>query len=264
MEDGGVVALFPDVFSRNPIELVADLEEVGCGLPLVGGAASGDPMEGRTYQWCGRELADHGVAGIMLGGDVEARVGVAQGCQPFGQAYTITKADGHMIEEIAFSPAVDILKEALGTLPAAGRDEAGPPVFIGLAMDEHALTRGQGDFLVRHVSLDPSTGALVAGEAVEVGQTIRFNVRTAAAAREDMRNMVGRLTAEAFDPTFGLYFNCVGRGFGLYGQPDFDTAVILSGWARLPFAGFFGNAELAPVGNGNFVHNYTGALVLFG
>ena len=262
-EEGQIVILLPDIFRHDPTQLISDLRELGCTLPLVGGAASGDPMEAQTFQWCGNDVADDGVAGILLGGDLEARVGVAQGCQPFGQAYTVTKAHGHVIEEIAFSPAVEALKEALGTLPEAGRDDAGPPVFIGLAMDEYALERGRGDFLVRHVSLDPGTGALVAGEAVHVGQTVQFNVRTADAAMEDMRGMVGQLAAEPLGPTFGLYFNCMGRGFGLYGQPDHDSTVIRSGLGPLPFVGFFGNAELAPVGDVNFVHNYTGALALF-
>ncbi len=263
LEVGQALILLPDIFHHDPTELVSDLRELGCSLPIVGGAASGDPTEARTFQWCGNDLTEDGVAGILLGGALKAKVGVAQGCQPFGQAYTVTKADGHVIQEIAFSPAVDALKEALGTLPAAGGDDAGPPVFIGLAMDEYALTRGRGDFLVRHVSLDPGTGVLVAGEAVEAGQTVQFNVRTAGAAQEDMRGMVGRMASEFPAPSFGLYFNCMGRGFGLYGQPDHDTTVIRAGLPPLPFVGFFGNAELAPVGDGNFVHNYTGALALF-
>ena len=262
-KDGQIAILLPDIFNHDPTRLVSELRDLGCDLPIVGGAASGDPMEARTFQWCGNDLADDGVAGILLGGDLEARVGVAQGCQPFGQAYTVTKTDGHLIEELAFTPAVDALKEALATLPTADEDDAGPPVFIGLAMDEYALKRGRGDFLVRHMSLDPGTGALLVAEAVDVGQTVQFNVRTPEASQEDMRGMVERLAAESFDPTFGLYFNCMGRGLGLYGQPDHDRTVIRSGLGRVPFVGFFGNAELAPVGDRNFVHNYTGALALF-
>jgi small ligand-binding sensory domain FIST len=70
------------------------------------------------------------------------------------------------------------------------------------------------------------------------------------------------MTREA-PPQFGLYFNCLGRGFGLYGQPDHDVSVIRKHFGELPLVGFFGNAEFAPVGGRNYVHNYTGALVLF-
>jgi small ligand-binding sensory domain FIST len=63
-------------------------------------------------------------------------------------------------------------------------------------------------------------------------------------------------------PVFGCYFNCAGRGRGLYGEPDHDVTMIRKALGEFPLAGFFGNGELAPVGRQNFFHNYTGALLL--
>jgi hypothetical protein len=64
-------------------------------------------------------------------------------------------------------------------------------------------------------------------------------------------------------PAFGCYFNCAGRGRGLFGVPDHDVTLIRQHLGAFPLIGFFGNGEFAPIGRRNFFHNYTGALVVF-
>jgi small ligand-binding sensory domain FIST len=211
-------------------------------------------------------MAEDGVAGVLVSGPWRTVTGVAQGCQPFGQAYTITKAQGTVVHEIAFAPAVEALKEALETLAPDEQEYAGRNIFAGLVMDEYATSRERGDFLIRNlVGLNPNTGAIAIAEQVETGQTLQFNLRTPEAAHLDAEQVIGRLALATREtpPQFGLYFNCLGRGFGLYGQPDHDVSVIRKHLGDLPLAGFFGNAEFAPVAGRNFVHNYTGALILF-
>lgn len=261
-----VLILLPDPFHYHPSALIHRIQEALGEIPVVGGAASGHPMERRTLQWCGEDIAEDGVAGVLLSGPLRILTGVAQGCQPFGQAYTITKVKGNVIYEIAFAPAVEALKEALETLTPEEKEYAGRNIFAGLAMDEYATSRERGDFLIRTlVGMNPQTGAIAIAEQVEVGQTIQFNLRTPDAAHLDAEQVIGRLADATREtpPQFGLYFNCLGRGFGLYGQPDHDVSVIRRRFGDLPLAGFFGNAEFAPVGGKNFVHNYTGALIVF-
>lgn len=64
-------------------------------------------------------------------------------------------------------------------------------------------------------------------------------------------------------PAFGCYFDCAGRGRGLFGIPDHDVTLIRAQLGEFPLVGFFGNGEFAPIGRRNFFHNYTGALVIF-
>ena len=264
--DESVLVLLPDAFHHHPSTLLSQIQEHLGEIPVVGGAASGHPLERRTLQWCGTEVAQDGVAGVLLSGPLRMITGVAQGCQPFGQAYTITKAEGNVIHEIAFAPAVEALREALDTLTPEERENVGRNIFAGLVMDEYADGRGRGDFLVRNLAgMNPRTGAIAVAERVETGQTIQFNLRTAWAAREDIEQVVAGLASRTREtpPQFGLYFNCLGRGFGLYTQPDHDISVLRKHFGELPLAGFFGNAELAPVAGRNFAHSYTGALALF-
>lgn len=263
-DQAGVLCVMPDHRTFHPADLLGSLTDLG--FPIVGAAASGTPMDPRAFQWCGDRVVEGGISGVLLRGDFVSITGVAQGCQPFGQAYAITKAEDNVIQEIAFAPAVDALKEALDVLTPEEKENVGPSIFIGLAMDELASERGRGDFLIRNlVGLSSSDGSITVGDRVEVGQTIQFNRRTPEAAHADLAETVEALKMELGErpARFGLYFNCLGRGYGLFGQPNHDTKEIVSCVGSFPFVGFFGNAELAPVGGRNFVHSYTGGLVVF-
>lgn len=257
-----VTGLFGD-----PAKLMQQITENVGHLPIVGGMASPNPWE-RTepasLQWCGQEMSEDLVVGVLLRG-VNFSTGVAQGCQPFGQAYTITKCDDQVIHQLAFAPAVDALKEAMDTLTTEEKAHLRRNIFIGLAMDEYAVERKRGDYLIRSLmGIEERSGALGINESVSVGQTVQFNLRTPNAAHDDMVQVMKRLKAEKgrVAGVCGLYFNCMGRGFGLYAQPDHDVLVMRKHLGAFPMAGFFGQAEFAPVGERNFVHSYTGVLTL--
>ena len=251
----------------NPGTLLEQIAEIAGDVPVVGAIASGNPWaleSPQTLQWCGQWIGEHGIVGALLTG-VKVATGVAQGCQPFGQAYAITEAEGNVIQQIAFMPAVDALKEALDTLSEEDKANLRNNVFVGLAMDEYATERGRGDFLIRGlIHIDGESGAVAINEHVSVGQTIQFNRRTPQAGHDDIVQVMQNLHENVGAPAnmCGLYFNCMARGFGLYGQPDHDVLVMRKYLGVFPMAGFFGNSELAPVGGRNFVHSYTGALVL--
>jgi small ligand-binding sensory domain FIST len=115
------------------------------------------------------------------------------------------------------------------------------------------------------VGADQSSGAIAVGDAVRVGQTIQFQLRDAEASREDLEVTLAGVARrlEGRRPAFGCYFNCAGRGQGLYGVGHHDVTMIEKHLGAFPLAGFFGNGELAPVGPRNFFHTYTGVLVVF-
>jgi small ligand-binding sensory domain FIST len=263
--ESGLLCVFPTISVGHPGEMIEQLSE-SVGFPIVGAAASGSPMDSGTFQWLGNDVRSDGVSGVLLRGEIETFTGVAQGCQPFGQAYTITKAEGNVIHELAFSPAIDALKEALDQLAPDQKENVGPTIFAGIAIDEYDSERSRGDFLIRNlIGMNPDDGSLAIGERVEVGQTIQFNRRTPDAAHLDLEQTTSALKERLLGspPRFGLYFNCLGRGFGLYGTPNHDVDIIRRDLGDFPMIGFFGNAEFAPVGGRNFVHSYTGGLVVF-
>jgi len=171
-----------------------------------------------------------------------------------------------VIERIANRSALEMLAEAVHSFPDGEARIQRAGVFAGLAMDPAKSPLERGDFLVRNlVGADQRRGALAVAERVRVGQTVQFQIRDAAASREDLVAMLAEVAARLGDrrPAFGCYFDCAGRGRGLFGVPDHDIALIRERLGEFPLIGFFGNGEFAPLGRRNFFHNYTGALVIF-
>jgi small ligand-binding sensory domain FIST len=93
---------------------------------------------------------------------------------------------------------------------------------------------------------------------------LQFQIRDAeASVRICARCSTSWPSASRSAPAFGCYFDCAGRGRGLYGVPNHDVSLIRERLGEFPLVGFFGNGEFAPIGRRNFFHNYTGALVIF-
>src|SRR5262249_21131428 len=193
-------------------------------------------------------------------------IGVAQGCTPIGEPYVVTRAEGNILREIGSRPALAVLRDAVSALPGGPERARHGVIFAGPAVDAAESPLERGDFLVRNlVGADQSTGALAVAEAVRVGQTLQFHLRDADASREDLEVTLATVATrlDGRRPAYGCYFDCAGRGQGLYGVADHDVTLIQKHLGAFPLAGFFGNGELAPVGRRNFFHTYTGVLVVF-
>ena len=123
-----------------------------------------------------------------------------------------------------------------------------------MVVDEHRVEFGRGDFLVRNViGADRESGAIAVGDRVEVGQTVQFHVRDAAAADEDLHELLQGTSAEG-----ALLFTCNGRGERLFGVPNHDAAMVEALLGPLPAAGGFCAGEIGPIGGRNFLHGFTG------
>lgn len=259
--EGGSLVLLPDPRGFDPRALLGGLAEALGPVPVLGAVAAGmdEPIE-----LCNTQTLAGGLAGVALSGPAPL-IGVAQGCAPIGEPYVVTRAEGNVMHQIAGRPALEILREAVDTVENAEERIPRAGLFAGLAMDPAKSPLERGDFLVRNLmGVDPRSGAVAVAELVRVGQTIQFQLRDARASREDLLATLAALRARLGGrrPAFGCYFNCAGRGQGLYGIVDHDVKLIREALGEFPLAGFFGNGELAPVGRQNFLHTYTGALLL--
>jgi small ligand-binding sensory domain FIST len=259
--EGGSFVILPGVDGLDPGALLGTLDDAIGFVPVVGAAAAGMlPVALLNADVVGRGLSALALSGATL------EVGVAQGCMPIGEPYVITSAEGHVVRTIGSRPALRVLKDSIDTLPNAEERIQRVGVFAGLAIDPAKSPLERGDFLVRNlVAIDETSGALALAEPVRVGQTIQFQIRDTEAAREDLVATLDALAARLDEsrPAFGCYFNCAGRGRGLFGVPDHDLRLIRARFGRFPLAGVFGNGEFAPVGGKNFFHAYTGVLALY-
>lgn len=264
--EGGFMMLFPDVIQEPPAVTMKVIEDSLGFMPIVGGAALGDPASLKCFKFCGNEVATDALSGALVRSSGSILVGVTHGCQPVGRPFTVTKADGNIIWEIAGARAADVLAKVLLEISPDPRLTLQQGLFLGIAHNPSKYPLGHGDFVVRNLTrIDADQGALVVSEHVQVGQTVQFHVLNRDAAHQDLLLMLTRLRVRLANrpPQFGLYFNCVGRGQALFGSLHHDVSLIRETLGEFPLAGFFSNAELAPLNDVNYVHQYTGVLAVF-
>lgn len=251
----------PDPASVDLAALLQGFDAAGEFSPLVGGALSGGTEKSGHFQFAGDRVEKGGVAGAAL--EAEQLVyGVAHGCRPIGRPMVITRAHGHLVLGLAGKPPLEMLRDILQDHARNGGP--GGPVMAGIAMDSSKSPLDRGDFIVRNlIAMKSEEGEVLAvGTPVRTGQTLVFQLMERASAIKDMKEMVAEVRDELEGtPAFGLYFNCRGRGKTLYDETDHDIIEIRTGLGTFPLVGFYGNAEFAPVGKRNWLHNYTGVLV---
>lgn len=265
VQDDSLLIIFPDIRAVNPAELVKQIGHDGTALPVVGAAVSGDATGAEMYHWKDAQATEGGATGVLLSGNFNTEIGVAQGCQPIGKPREVTKADGQIIFELDGEPALENFKGTLQLLTQEDIRRSGGTVFVGIAMDDTNKNPTRGDFLIRNlIGINEEHAALAISEEVKTGQLVQFHLRNPAAAAEEIQAIVAQLAEKTREqsPAFGLYFNCLGRGKGLYGVTNHDINIIQDQFPGLPVIGFFGNSEFAPIGGHNFAHTYTGVFVL--
>ena len=236
------------------------------GLAVVGGLAHGPVGAGSTRLLVDGRVVDRGAVGVLLQG-AGVRTLVSQGCRPVGPAMTVTAASGNVVRELAGRPALQRVQELLGELPPADQALATTGLQIGLAVDEYAEDH---DFLVRAIlGTDRDSGGLVVGDLVEVGRTVRLQVRDADAADAELRRLLAAYRRDTRDAPAGgaLVFSCNGRGAHLFGSShggaDHDPALVRSELAAMGVAGFFAGGELGPVAGRNALHGFTASVLAF-
>jgi small ligand-binding sensory domain FIST len=267
-EDDAIGVLLADPWTF-PIDGFVELSnEVLPGLPLVGGLAQG-PAGGdrRGSTWlCQDGVSYHdGAVGVLIGGDADVATVVSQGCRPVGPTMVVTKAEGNELLELAGTPATEKLQEIVRSLSPEDRELAFRGLQIGIAMDEYADEHERGDFLIRGVGgLDSERRSIVVGDIVDVGRTVRFQVRDAAAAEDELTAVLQRFRSEVLAPEAALLFSCNGRGRAMFPTADHDLRVVSAGLGVRDVAGFFANGEIGPVGGRNHLHGFTASILAFG
>jgi small ligand-binding sensory domain FIST len=258
------------------------------GHGAAGGVFSGG-LSGVAFAraMVGTQDADPGSLGLMSR--------VTQGCQPVSKSYQITACEGNVITKLSGQPALEVM---LGDLDISLDDpkEAIDKVrrtLVGLSGASHSLADGTvrragqfgADVLVRHlIGLDPSRKGIAIADTPEVGMTLAFCERHAAAARADLMRVCAEIreelepqevTAEVAQAlgaseaesaphlargiAGAIYVSCTGRGGPHFGGPSAELQIIRRALGDVPLVGFFANGEIAR----NHVYGYTGVLTVF-
>ena len=256
---------FGDPYTFPAAELlIPRLNDDHPGLAVTGGMASSPMGPGTPSIFLNGEVKEHGAVGVLLRG-ARFRTVVSQGCRPVGRPLVVTKGQDNVIAELGGQTPLDYLRTLLAEVTPAERNLMQKGLLLGVAMTEYRDEFKHGDFVVRNlVGLDPRTGSLAVTDRIRLGQTVQFQVRDAASADQDLRELLQSATTDGLKPTGGLLFSCNGRGTRLFPRPDHDAKAIQATAGPLALAGFFAAGELGPVGGTNFIHGFTASAVLFG
>jgi small ligand-binding sensory domain FIST len=260
--DADAMVLLADPYSFATERMLAEVERVRPGLPVLGGLVSAAAAGGGVLFRDG-DVITGGAVACEIGG-VSVVPCVSQGATPVGAEMTVTAAHGNVIEELASVPALERLKTAIADLPPREREQSAEGLMLGLVIDENQPDYERGDFLVRPiVGADPDEGWVAIGEEVRIGQTVRLHVRDEASADEDLRDALAAQTqAFASGAAGALLFTCNGRGSHMFTLPDHD-AIAVEDTLGVPAGGFFCAGEIGPVGGRNFLHGFTATLAVF-
>lgn len=198
------------------------------------------------------------VVGLIIRGLAQPVVRASTACRLLGDLQPVTQSEGALILRIGSRSAIDELKDQ------AMRSERGDLLMVAVEVGRDEGHRPR--LMMRGIrGIHETRGGLVVSDEIGIGTPIAFAVRDGTAARADLeatlRDMERNLAGSV--PMFGLYFDCAGRGSGMYGVGDVDVAIIRNRWPSLPFAGLKSPFEIGPGRRGPAIHLYSGVLSLF-
>jgi small ligand-binding sensory domain FIST len=254
-----------DPFTIDTHALLQGLDRAYPRAPKFGGLASGGDGPGEHRLLLGTEVHRSGAIAVAFSGDIEVETVIAQGCRPIGEPMLVTRCKGGLLQELDRGAPLKVLGEIYESLGSRDRELMRHSLFLGLDMREERVEYDPGELLVRNiVGADQKSGALAVGEVLHPVQAVQFVLRDAQAAEQDLRRMLdGRRRTGRAPPAGALLFSCTGRGSGLFGRPDHDTALFEEKLGPAALGGFFCNGEIGPVGGTTFLHGYTSAFALF-
>lgn len=259
------VLLLADPFSAPMVKFLPALHDALPGVPVVGGMASAAREPGRNRLILDDRQMTEGAAGVVIGGDIAVQATLSQGCRPVGPPFVITKAKRNIVQQLGGKRALQAVREMTHTLDPADRQLiAQHGLLVGRVINEYKQHFGPGDFVVRGlIGVDHGHGYLAIGDPnIRVGQTIRFHVRDAASAADDLAMLLD--AQKLHGPGAGaLLFTCNGRGRKLFKRDHADASLVREALGDTPLAGFFAAGEIGPLGGESYLHGHTASLIVF-
>jgi len=224
---------------------------VGAGAALDAG--------GRSLLASADRAVRGGACGLVVSLRAPARVAVSQGCRPITDPFTATRVEGNWILELDGKPALDVYREIAREPLAADLRHAAERLLV--AIPRRARHRGDtGDAWVarRIAGFAPARRAFALPESLRAGAVLRFALRDADLAREDLSRMLAGVGGSA---SAGLYLSSSARGRALFQHPGLEVALVATALAPAPIAGLFGSFEIAPLAGSLEVLAHAGVLI---
>ncbi len=252
-----LVVVFADPLGLDTARLAVALADLQPATVVGVGAAlgSGD----RPLLACGDRAVRGGLCGLVLSLDAPARVMVSQGCRPITDPISVTRVEGNWILELDGKPALDVYREIAREPLAADLRLAAERVLVALPRSaRHRSDTGAAWVARRVAGFSLGRRAFALPEPLRVGTVLRFALRDADLAREDLAISLASVGGPA---SAGLYLSSSARGRALFRHSGLETAIVARSLAPAPIAGFFGSFEIAPLAGSLEVLAHAGILI---
>ncbi|MBL9032397.1 MAG: FIST C-terminal domain-containing protein [Phycisphaerae bacterium] len=281
---GAGTILLVDPFSVPMTGLLPALSRsAGRGVPIVGGLASAGSSPESNVLVLDDKVYRSGLVGVSLRGAVRLDAVVSQGCRAIGANWIVTSAKRNMVLKLGGRPALEVVREMVESMPEGDRTLLERGLFLGRVIDEYKDRFGRDDYLIRNVvGVDPAHEAIAVNDFVRVGQTVRFHLRDATTADEDLAMVLD--AQQLREPPAGVMLvTCTARGRRLFNRPHHDAAAVSRAFGGplagerlskggeeidterpgVPLAGFFAGGEIGPVGGESYLHGHSACVAMF-
>lgn len=241
----------------------ASVDWLNQGGPRLGAIASDSSGRGPFEVWNHGRVEHAGITACTLEG-VRVDTLVAQGVRPLTAPLEVAEANGFNLIRLGKYPALNVL---INALPASIRRMDRIPLHMlmcGITFGEPDSAIAEGRFRLDHiVSANPDDHSITIADELYEGQRLFWALRDQLAAQREMERVIDLALAESGGaPDFALMFSCLGRGPGFYGGVDRDIETLRDKCPGMPFAGFYGNGEIAPMVDRSHLFSYTAAIGL--
>ena len=200
-------------------------------------------------------------AAVVLHFGSESGIGVAHGWKPASKIFRVTAAEGNIVHELDYRPALEVYTELVKTEFSATVD---PADLIGTAsMFPLGIRRIGGSLIVRDPIAVTETGGLICVGEFDNDSFVYLltsDIQTLLnASLEATQLAVNDLPAKA---GFKVVFDCISRF--LLMQKDFDSELTLLAQDGVPVAGVLSIGEIASNNQGCLeFYNKTTAVAAF-
>ncbi len=200
--------------------------------------------------WQQSRLTANICAEVRLPG-LTARPLISRGLRELGDWHTISDCRGYEALQLDRQAASDCLRRAL---PADDRQRL--PLHQVLAL----VDADRPGIPVLSANAD---GSLTLAEPLPVGQRLRWVMRQALAAEQEMQQLMRSAVNPKKPPIFGLMFSCIGRGPLFYGGEDQDLRAFRDAFPDTPLLGAYGTGQIVPGPAGNQLFTSAALTLLF-
>lgn len=208
------------------------------------GGVSGDFTGLGPYAvWSDAQLQDTGRLVASWKG-VKTEWSISLGLETLTPPLTVTGADGLDLLTVDGATAALPLWHALREEDAM---EHLPLVY--------ALTEGEEPIPVLSVHLH--NGRVTLARPLKLGSQLRWAIRTAKAAIEEIEAFVQQPSIQALQPKAAIFIASASRGATLHDGRDAELDLLKRRWPGLPIIGFYGNGEIAPYAGKNRILSTT-------